>query len=57
MEFLFVDGGLRGELCEIDAGAEVDGVEIDFERIEDALVRIEGVVARIASEICGEARE
>ena len=55
MKLLFVERGLRGELCKVDAGAELGRIDIDLERAEHALVFVDNIVARIAREVCSEA--
>jgi len=57
MKLLSVQSCLGGEFREIDTGAELAGVDIDFKRSQHALVFVENIVARIAGEICAETRE
>ena len=57
VEFFAIDGGLSGELGEVDVGAELAGVEVEFERIEDAAMLVERVVAGVARERTGESGE
>lgn len=57
MEFLFVKGGLCGELCKIDTGSEPCGVVIELEGTEYTLMLVEGIIARVASKVCSKPRE
>ncbi len=57
VEGLLVVGDLAGELGEIDAGAKLGGVQVEFDRVENAFVFIEHVVARVAGQVGGDGGE
>ena len=46
-----VVGLLRGQPCEIDAGAQLARIEVEFDRLQGAFVRIQRIVAGIVGEI------
>ena len=57
MDLLAVDCSLGGELSKVDAGTELGGIDVELERVQDAFVRVENIVARIAGQVRAKARE
>ena len=45
MKLFLVKGSLQIQFCEVHAGSELGGVEIEFDRTQDSAVLIEEVVA------------
>ena len=42
---------LRGEPCEIDAGAQLARIEVDLDRLQGTFVRIQRVVAGVVGDV------